>query len=389
MKNIKTIVFLSGTRADYGKLKPLIKVTQKYFDSYVYVCGMHLSEQYGNTYKDILEDGFDNIYRAIDINFSKEMDINLARTIISLNKYIKNINPDLIVVHGDRIEALAGAISGMLNNILIAHIEGGEITGTIDETIRHAISKMAQYHFVANYESKIRLLQLGENKEKIYVIGSPDIDIMLSELPSINEIKIKYNIPFNDYAIFIYHPVTTEISSIHYNISQIIKAIEESKKNYIIIYPNNDLGSQIIINEIEKLKDKDRYIIFRSLPFEDFLSLLKNAVFMIGNSSAGIREACVYGIPTIDIGTRQNGRYQKTFLKNIQHTVENKDEILKCINHTIHYKFTSNYFGEGKSACLFADILKSLNVAPTTQKKFIDTSETQKAIQNYINEVCF
>lgn len=385
---IKTIAFITGTRADYGKLKSLIRETQKHFITHVYVCGMHLLPKYGSTYNEIVNDGYENIYFANDIAFTGKMDIDLASTIMSLNTYINIVKPDLIVVHGDRIEALAGAISGMLNNILIAHIEGGEITGTVDEAIRHSISKMAQYHFVANYESKLRILQLGEREENIYIIGSPDIDIMLSELPNISEVKDRYNIKFDEYAILIYHPVTTEVSATKNNIRQVLTAAEKSGNNYIIIYPNNDLGSDIIIREIEKLKFNNKYKLFPSLPFEDFLSLLKKSLFIIGNSSAGIREACVYGIPAIDIGTRQYGRYKNSYLRNIQHSTENEHEILSCIKQTVRHKYVSNYFGEGNSSKLFVSVLKS-GRATSVQKKFIDMSETQEAIRNYINEVCF
>ena len=349
---------------------------------------MHLLQQYGNTCNDVLRDGYKNVHCAEDITYTGKMDVDLASTIVSLNSYISKVKPYLIVVHGDRIEALAGSISGMLNNILIAHIEGGEVTGTVDESIRHSISKMAQYHFVANFESKLRILQLGEREENIHVIGSPDVDIMISDLPDIEAVKSRYNIKFDKYAILMYHPVTTEIANVGDNIRNLLIAAKESSCNYIIIYPNNDLGSDIIIEEIEKLEENEKYKLFRSLPFEDFLSLLKNASFIIGNSSAGIREACVYGVPAIDIGTRQHGRYQCSFLRNIQHTTEAADKILSCISKVEKYKHTSNYFGEGNSSKLFADILRSVEGA-SIQKKFVDTSETQEAIKNYINEVCF
>ncbi|MEL1136134.1 UDP-N-acetylglucosamine 2-epimerase [Desulfitobacterium sp. THU1] len=388
MGKIETIVFITGTRADYGKLKSLIKETQKYFETHVYVCGMHLLPQHGSTYNDIINDGYENIHLAKDIVYTSKMDIDLASTMISLNSYVNAIKPDLIVVHGDRIEALAGAISGMLNNVLIAHIEGGEVTGTVDEAIRHSISKMAQYHFVANYESKLRILQLGESEENIYITGSPDIDIMLSELPSINEVKHRYNIEFDEYAILIYHPVTTEAMATEKRILQVLAAVEKSGNNFIVIYPNNDLGSDVIIREIEKLKSNKRYMVFQSLPFEYFLSLLKHSLFIIGNSSAGIREACVYGIPAIDLGTRQQGRYQHSYLRNIQHSQENENEILSCIKQTARHKCISHYFGNGNSAKHFVDVLKSGRAA-SVQKKFIDMNETQEAIQNYINEVCF
>ncbi|MDQ0048940.1 UDP-N-acetylglucosamine 2-epimerase (hydrolyzing) [Paenibacillus polymyxa] len=388
-KRIENIVFITGTRADYGKLKPLINEAQKSFNVSVYVCGMHLLEQFGYTYQAVLDDNYKNVYCASGINYIGKMDVDLASTLIDLNAYLQEVKPDLLVVHGDRVEALAGAISGMLNNILVAHVEGGEVTGTVDEAIRHSVSKMAQFHFVANYECKLRVLQLGEKEENIFVIGSPDIDVMVSsKLPSLEIVKRVHKIPFQNYAILIYHPVTTELSAIQHHIQQLLNATEASGRNYIIIYPNNDLGSDIIINEIEKYKDHERFKLFRSLPFEDFLSLLKHAQFIIGNSSAGIREACVYGLPAIDLGSRQQGRYQKAYLRNVQHTREEDKPILSCINQIKAYKIASSYFGTGNSARLFVEALKS-KYEESTQKKFVDIGATEQAIQNYINEVCF
>src|SRR5690606_26359348 len=147
----------------------------------------------------------------INQNPNTPMDIALSNTITGLTHYIQEIKPDLIVVHGDRLEALAGAIVGAFNNIRVAHIEGGEVSGTIDESIRHAITKFAHLHFVSNEESKKRIVQLGENPDHVYVIGSPDIDIMHSQnLPSLLKAKERYNIKFDHYSIAIYHPVTTE-----------------------------------------------------------------------------------------------------------------------------------------------------------------------------------
>lgn len=382
------ILFITGSRADYGKLKSLINESENYFDTHVFVCGMHLMEQYGNTYIDIVNDGNANIYLAKDIQFSGNMDIDLANTIISLNKYINIVNPDLIVCHGDRIDALAGSIIGMLNNILVAHIEGGEVTGTVDEAIRHSITKMSHFHFVSNYESKLRILQLGELEDNIHIIGSPDIDIMKSLDLDINLVKKKNNIEYDEYGIFIYHPVTTELDRLDDNSAKVFNAISKSKKNYIIIYPNSDFGSQIIINKIKDIESSDRFRIFKSIKFEEFLCLLKNANYIIGNSSAGIREACVYGIPAINIGTRQSGRYNCGILKNIQEVSENEDEIIEAISNVGSHRIESNYFGDGKSAQLFIKAL--INDGNTkVQKKFIDLSQTKSAIDNYINEVCF
>ena len=379
---------MTGTRADYGKLKSLIREASKYFETHIFVCGMHLLEKHGNTYQEIYRDGFSNICCAENLCPTGQMDIDLAQTIIRLNQYVNDTKPDLLVVHGDRVDAMAGAISGMLNNIPVAHIEGGEVTGTVDEAIRHSISKMAHLHFVANYESKLRLMQLGEQESNIYVIGSPDIDIMLSIESDIQEIKARYQIPFEKYAILIYHPVTTEVNSIRENVEQLLMATNSSGLNYIIIYPNNDLGSDIIISKIKELEGNQRYKTFKSVVFEDFLCLLKNADFIIGNSSAGVREACVYGVPAIDIGSRQLGRYKKESIKNIQHCYESSQDIASCIKRVNEFRISSRYFGDGNSANQFACILTSLKEV-AVQKRFVDIDQTQKAIENYINEVCF
>lgn len=234
---MKKIVFLTGTRADYGKIKSLLKVlnNSKKFEVYIYVTGMHMIPKYGNTYIEILKDGFTNVYLEKDILETEKMDIALSKAIKNFSNYIDIVKPDLIVVHGDRVEALAGAIVGAFNNIRIAHIEGGEISGTIDDSTRHAISKFAQFHFVANDEAKKRLIQMGESNQNIYVIGSPDIDIMLSdELPTLDVVKNKYDIQFDKYAIVIYHPVTTEINKLEKNVNNLVSFLENSTKNYVI-----------------------------------------------------------------------------------------------------------------------------------------------------------
>src|SRR6478609_6671196 len=160
----KKILFLTGTRADFGKIKSLISILENHstFEVFVFVTGMHLQETYGYTLIEIERCGFGNIYTFENHTHETTMDLTLAKTIEGLSAYVKSCNPDMIVIHGDRVEALAGAIVGSLNNILVAHIEGGEVSGTIDELIRHAISKLSHVHFVANDAAKNRLIQMGE-----------------------------------------------------------------------------------------------------------------------------------------------------------------------------------------------------------------------------------
>ena len=372
---IRKIVFITGTRADYGKIKPLLKAVEKQanIELFVFVSGMHLLEKYGSTFNEVINDNYSNVYVDFSENYTGIMSFDLGNTICNLTGYIKHINPDMIVVHGDRIDALAGAVVGALNNILVAHIEGGELSGTIDESIRHAISKLAHIHLVCNKNAKQRLIQLGEEEKRIYVIGSPDIDIMLSEnLPCLEDAKKRYGIEFEKYAIMMYHPVTTEFSDIQIHIKELVDALIESNHNYVVIYPNNDYGTEVILSEYERLKNKSNFRVFPSIRFEYFLTLLRNAQFMIGNSSAGIRETGVYGIPAIDIGTRQTGRYLLNN-SNIQHCNENKGEILSSINNIEKFRKKIYDFGKGKSTDKFIELISSEDIWNCNlQKQFVD-----------------
>lgn len=373
---MKKITFLTGTRADFGKVKSLIEILEAHpdFEVSIFVTGMHLLETYGYTLIEIERCGFKNVTTFKNHTDEATMDLTLAKTIQGFSEYIKESQPDLIVIHGDRVEALAGAIVGSLNNILVAHIEGGEISGTIDELIRHATSKMSHIHFVANSLAEKRLIQMGELPESVEVIGSPDIDIMFSEdLPSIDVVKAHYEIDFKRYAIAMFHPVTTESLAMPKYAKDFTEALLESDKNYVVIYPNNDLGSKAIIESYQLLKNNEKFRIFPSIRFEYFLTLLKNSSFMIGNSSAGIREAPLYGVPTINIGTRQENRALHAEILNVSY---NKSDILNAIrSNPKPVEDNTRYFGKGNSAEQFLASLKESSFWEINhQKQFVDNS---------------
>lgn len=374
--NKHRIIFLTGTRADYGKMKSLIRalIDCDQFDVHIFATGMHMLSKYGSTYKEIVKDGFPNIYTFVNQNSNTDMDIALSNTITGFSNYISELQPNAIVVHGDRLEALAGAIVGAFHNIRVFHIEGGEISGTIDESIRHAITKFSHFHFVANEEAMKRILQLGEPKRNIYIFGSPDIDIMHSEnLPSLNTVKAYYEIPFINYNIVLYHPVTTELHLLSKRAKELVDALLASKEQYIVIYPNNDAGSDLILNEYDRIDGHPNFRIFPSMRFEYFLTLLKNARCIIGNSSSGIREACIYGIPAIDIGNRQKGRYKLSDCPHIIH-VDEPDLLPTAIiqTHNLHLA-PASYFGDGNSNLQFRDILLQKEIwSSNIQKQFMD-----------------
>ena len=370
---MKKILFLTGTRADFGKIKSLISTLEnnQEFEVFVFVTGMHLQKEYGYTLIEIERCNFKNIHAFQNHTHETTMDLTLAKTIEGFSSYCKKINPDLIVIHGDRVETLAGAIVGSLNNILVAHIEGGELSGTVDELIRHSVTKLSHIHFVSNDEAAKRLLQMGEIKSSIFTIGSPDIDIMFSEnLPTEESVKEYYQIDFDQYAIVMFHPVTTEDKQMKQYADDFVASLLAVDENFVVIFPNNDLGSKYIIDAYQKIANNKRFRIFPSLRFEYFLVLLKKAKFIIGNSSAGIREAPYYGIPVINIGTRQQNRTLNADIINVDYQKEN---IIKALHSVINHKISKAYndFGKGNSAELFLNSLLSSKIWEINhQKKF-------------------
>lgn len=372
---MRKIVFITGTRADFGKLKPLIRAVEQHgdFEYSIFATGMHLLYRYGMTVEEIHKAGFTNIFAYMNQIHGEPMEMVLANTITGLSRYLHEYKPDLLVVHGDRVEAMAGATVGALRNILVGHVEGGELSGTVDDLIRHSVTKLAHLHFVANKEAESRLLQLGEQSESIHIIGSPDIDVMLSDdLPEIMKVKDYYEVPFEKYAMVLYHSVTTEIGKIADHVRELVDALLESDRNYVIIYPNNDTGSEYIFSEYNRLKGRANVRIFPSLRFEYFLSLLKHAEFIVGNSSAGIHEAPVFGVPTINIGSRQQDRFTHASIFQVK---EQKIAILEAINKAVDSgKFPScKHFGSGRSAESFIRVLVKKSLWETPKQKVFQT----------------
>jgi UDP-N-acetylglucosamine 2-epimerase (hydrolysing) len=376
----KKVLFLTGTRADFGKLKPLIEQVKRASDEFeygIFATGMHMLSRYGSTANEIRKAGFDNIFPYInqDGAIDSQMDLVLANTIQGLGHYIREHFPDLLIVHGDRVETLAGAIVGALKNVLVGHVEGGEVSGTVDGLIRHAVTKLSHLHFVSNEEARGRLIQMGEAPHTIYVVGSPDIDVMLSDsLPDLEEVKLKYEVNFSRYGIAIYHPVTTELHLLKEHSEAVVDALEQSGLNFVVIHPNNDTGVQIVLDALHRLENNSRFRLIPSMRFEYFLTLLKNAFAIVGNSSAGVREAHVYGIPTVNIGTRQMNRFTSSSIRNVPEDTQEIQHALKNLPRSLG---RSLHFGKGNSAALFMAALRNPALWTTDrQKHFHDLSPT-------------
>jgi UDP-N-acetylglucosamine 2-epimerase (hydrolysing) len=370
------VMFLTGTRADFGKMKTLMlkMAADDHFQVHLFVTGMHMLSRFGSTWDEVRKAGLPNIYRFINQNESDSMDQVLAKTVAGLSDYVKEMTPDMLVVHGDRVEALAGAIVGSFNNIRVAHIEGGEVSGTIDELIRHAVSKLSHIHFVSNEMAMSRLVQLGEAENSIHIIGSPDVDVMNSkDLPDLPEVKRYYNFNFDRYGILLFHPVTTEIKDIRRQVTLLVDEVLASGQNFVVLYPNNDHGTEIILEEYDRLRNNPRIAVYPSMRFEYFLTLLKHAYYILGNSSAGIREAPHFGVPAINLGSRQNNRVTADSVLNAPLTSEGIKNALQRMEKAP--RVAEVLFGNGNSAEAFHQaLLRPETWSTETQKYFIDRS---------------
>jgi UDP-N-acetylglucosamine 2-epimerase (hydrolysing) len=372
--NKRKILFLTGTRADFGKMKSLMTAVDgnDQFECMVMVTGMHMLQQYGYTAKEVVKCGFTHIHTLMNQHLGDPMEMILATTIKGLSRYVHEVRPDMIVIHGDRVEALAGAIVGALTNTLVCHIEGGERSGTIDESIRHSVSKLSHLHMVSNDEAKRRLLQMGEPLNLIYNIGSPDIDVMMSKnLPSLQSVKEHYEITFSEYSVVMFHPVTTDIDNMQSHVKKLVDALIKSQKQYVVIFPNNDEGSQLILDEYKRLEGNDNFRVYPSISFESFLVLLKYSQFMVGNSSAGIRETPFYGIPSINVGDRQNSRYLSRSIINADYC---EHDIARCIEQALSTitREGDSYFGTGNSTQEFMRILTSGDIFSADKQKLFN-----------------
>ncbi len=356
----KKIVFITSTRADFGKMKSVINQVykNKKFDPQIFITGMHMDKKLGSTWEEVTK-----IFKKIKIvkfknkNEKEGFDVAFSNTIKEFSKFVRKVKPNLIIVHGDRLEALAAAIVGSINQVLVAHIEGGERSGTVDEHIRHSITKLSHLHFVSNLDAKKRLIKLGEDRKKIFITGSPDIDLMkLNKLPTFQEVQKRYGLKFQNYILFMFHPVTGQTNKLAKQMDTLIKAIKSSKMNTVIIYPNNDPGYDLIIKKIKKnFKNPEKFKTFLSMRFEYFLRTLKESSVIIGNSSAGFYEAPVFGVPTINVGNRQKNRGNFNSIYNVDFNQKRIINLIKLLNKK---KFKNlKIFGKGNSAKMISKIL--------------------------------
>jgi len=378
----RKVCVVTGTRAEYGILYPAMKAIQSHpgLDLSVLVTGMHLMPEFGYTVKEIEADGFVidakvPMYLSADTNAAIVTGLGLG--IIGIAQALEQIEPDIIVVLGDRAEPLTAAIAGAYMNIPVAHIHGGDRSGGIDESIRHAITKFAHIHFPATPESGERLIRMGEEPWRIHVVGPLGIYAMgEADFTPRNELCKKLGLnPTKLLILVVQHPVTTQAKNAPEQMRATMEALVELGEQAVIVYPNADAGGRAMIEVIKEYENCPFIKTFKSLPRKEYVSLMKLASVMVGNSSSGIIEAPSLGLPVVNIGIRQEGRERG---KNVIDVGHNKQEIVKGIEKALadkeflaKVKKCESPYGDGKAAPRVAEILGKIEVTPQLLQKKI------------------
>lgn len=385
---MRKVCVVTGSRAEYGLMQRLMHMLQDspLVDMQLVVTNMHLSPKYGETYKEIEADGFTIAKKVPIINEDAEdcADTTLksmARGIEGFSQAYIELQPDLVCFLGDRYEMLSAAIAAMIHRIPIAHIGGGTVTeGAYDDAIRHSITKMSQLHFASTEIYCKRIIQMGENPERVFCMGSPGIEnIKTLPLKSKEEIEADLKFQIDENTILVtYHPVTLGNHTVEQDITDFISALEEKPQLRVIFtMPNSDTGSQTIVNAINNFVSthRERASAYKSLGVVRYLSVMRQVAAVVGNSSSGIVEVPSFGKPTLDIGDRQKGRIAAD---SIYHCETDKCSILKGLDVVLSGEFRSkasktvNPYEKPNTAKIMFDVISTFPLEKLGQKHFYD-----------------
>lgn len=377
----RKVCVVTGTRAEYGLFYPILKKIEQSssLKLQLVVTTMHLSNEFGLTYQQIEHDGF-KIDEKIENLLSSDTKSSVAKSTglatILLSDTLNRLNPDIVLLLGDRYETLAAATTATLMNIPIAHIHGGEITeGAVDEQIRHAITKMSYLHFASTETYRKRVIQMGENSDRVFNTGAPGIDNIVDfNFMSKEELENDIHWQFGDKsALFTYHPETLSNSDVLKDIQLILKTIRQMELKVLFTYANADDSGHIINQEIEKFcsLNSKKYKVMKNLGQLRYLSTMKYIDILIGNTSSGIIEAASFQKPVVNIGNRQKGRLQSANVIDCDIT-----SLKDAINYAFSSKFIhkckniENIYGKGNAAEIIVEKLQNEKLSNT--KKFND-----------------
>jgi len=377
----RSIAIYTGNRAEYGLQLPIIRAIANHplLDYELIVSGAHLEKKYGETINEIKKDGF-KVSHQIKVDLRSDSLSTtpeaIGRGVISISEVLNKIKPDFFIVYADRFETFAAAIASTQSGIPTVHLEGGDITegGALDDSVRHAITKLSNLHFTTNEEASKRILKLGEEKWRVFTAGYPTLDLIKSgEYTSKEDMIKKYKIDVRKPLLLLaMHSVTLEADQAKQQVMPVLSALKRLPKDYRIIatYPNNDAGGRAVIKEFKNFKKTNpNFTLVPSLGRENFHGLLAlnkiMKISMIGNSSAGIKETPVFRCPSINIGTRQQGRLRSTNIIDSDYKV---GQIYGAIKTSFSDKFRdkckkcSNPYGKGEAGSVVSETLATIPI---------------------------
>lgn len=374
----KICVFLGG-RANYSSIKSAMRAIKNHPDLTLQVIlgGQALSDNYGDLEDIIVKDGF-SADEKVHMLVAGDKPISMVKTaglgMLGIADALDHLEPDFLIVVGDRYEVMAATVAAAYMNIRVAHTMGGEVTGTIDESIRHAITKFAHVHFPANKEAGERIIKLGERPEDVFVVGCPRVDHVKEMLDSDSSMPLDLYERFGGvgplfdlkepFLLVSQHPVTTEYTEAKEQVTRTIKACVKTGLNIMILWPNADAGTEGLSTGIRRYREmypEAKIHAFKNLPTDIYTRLMANTACLVGNSSSGVREGAYIGTPCVNIGTRQNGRERG---KNVTDAPVDENAIYEAIEKQIaHGRYDSEpIYGDGHAGERIADILSTVEV---------------------------
>lgn len=372
---VRKVCYVSGSRADFGLMEHTLRVLTEFgrFDVSIAVTGMHLSALFGNTVQDVERSGIriaGRVAACMDALDGAGMARSIADELKGLVDLFNAERPDVVLLLGDRGEMLAGAIAGIHLNRVVAHIHGGEISGTVDEPVRHAISKLAHYHFTATEGARDRLIRMGENPKSVFVVGAPGLDsAVAASTTSKSELCRRHDIdPTLPLVLLIYHPVLQSADAAGSEMELILEAALSTSAQVLCVFPNSDAGSEAIRNAIRNLSGHPRFRTAVHLQRQDFLSWMSVADVMLGNSSSGIIEAASFGLPVVNVGDRQHGRERSG---NVQDAPLDRGAIRQALISAFQngHRQTRNVYGDGQAGIRIAHLLDTLPLSGDILRK--------------------
>ncbi len=379
MKKKKLILGVTGIRSEYDIMSSVFRAVNKHpdLDLQLVVTGAHLSEAYGHTIDEIHKDGFTVVEEIESLLNGDEASCRLKGLAIQLQGLVQTVarvKPDILMVLGDREEAMTTALVGAYMNIPVAHLCGGDrVIGNVDDQVRHAVTKLVHLHFVTNSESAERIIRLGEQPFRVFDVGNPGLDRLL-EVPVIDIAELSTCLGFSivegePFILLIQHVISTESNQAYEQMKESLEAIRELGIKTIISYPNSDAGGQQMIRAIHEYDSLPFIYAAKNIPRLEFVNLMRRASCLLGNSSAGILEAPLLKLPVINVGNRQRGRLHA---ENVQFVPHDKDQICAAIQLAVYdqsYRNSvascSNPYGDGKSSARVADILAKVSIDDT------------------------